>query len=238
VTRVLAGLVSFVLVSASAEPLVTPFSAMQPGEVTPPWQLQTISGRPPASFRVIDRDGGVVEAIASGSVASLIHPVGVDPQSRPTLKWRWRVFDPVDASDIFSRAGDDFPARIYVMFDLDLGELPFAERWKLRIARVLYGSWVPAAALCYVPSANSPIGTITPNAYSARIRMIVVDGDQSPSNEWVVFSRDVVGDYEDAFGGPAPRITGIAIAIDTDDTGETAGAYFGDVALDCPGCAE
>jgi hypothetical protein len=213
---------------------------MPPGEVAPPWQLQKISGRPVASFRVVDGDGdgGVVEAIASGSVASLIHPVRVDSQSRPILKWRWRIFDPVDASDIFARAGDDFPARVYVMFDLDLGELPFAERWKLRIARVLYGSWVPAAALCYVPSPNAPVGTIAPNAYSARIRMIVVDGDQSPSNEWVVFSRDVVGDYEDAFGGPAPRITGIAIAIDTDDTGETAGAYFGDVALDCPGCAE
>ncbi|MGI9341716.1 MAG: DUF3047 domain-containing protein [Gammaproteobacteria bacterium] len=236
----LAALVLFAFECVSAAPLLAPFSAMQPGEVAPPWQLQTISGRPTASFRVVyrDSDGGVVEAIASGSVASLIHPVAVDPQSRPTLKWRWRVFDPVDASDIFSRAGDDFPARIYVMFDLDLGELPFAERWKLRIARVLYGSWVPSAALCYVPSPDTPVGTITPNAYSARIRMIVVDGGQSTGDEWVAFSRDVVSDYEDAFGGPAPRIAGVAIAIDTDDTGETAGADFGDVELDCPRCPE
>lgn len=210
---------------------LTPFSGMAPGEVAPPWRLQTIRGRPAASFRIVDRSGGVVEAVASGSVASLIHPVDVDPATAPVLTWRWRIGDAVEGSDLYRRSGDDFPARVYVLFDYDVARLPFAQRWKLRLARLIYGHQVPGAALCYVPAARVARETIAPNAYTGRVRMLVVD-DATRVGEWRTFERNVVRDFLAAFGEPAPRIVAIAIAIDTDDTGETARAWFGDVALD------
>ncbi len=210
---------------------LAPFSSMSPGEVSAPWRAQTIRGRPAASFRVVASDGGVVEAAASGSVASLVHAVDVDPDDAPVLVWRWRITDTVEGSDLYAKSGDDFPARVYALFDYDLRRLSFADRWRLRLARLIYGPEVPAAALCYVHARDAEIGTIAPNPYSDRVRTIVVASGPVRSDEWVGFSRDVVADFEAAFGEPAPPIVGIAIAIDTDDTGETAMAYFGDVLL-------
>lgn len=225
-----AGIACAISLGARAEYLRA-FSSMPPGEVSPPWRLQAIRGRPAASFRVVARDGGVVEAVASGSVASLIHAVDVDPGDAPVLGWRWRIADAVEGSDLRTKSGDDFPARVYVLFDYDLRLLSFADRWRLRLARLVYGKSVPAAALCYVHARDAEIGTIAPNPYSARVRTIVVDSGTVRTGAWVGFSRDVAADFEAAFAEPAPRIVGIAIAIDTDDTGETARAYFGDIVL-------
>ncbi len=230
-------LVAGVLVSASAQvtPLLAPFSSMVSGAVAPPWQIQSIRGRPAASFRVIDVDGTVVEAVASGSVASLIHPVDIGPETMPVLSWRWRILDAVEGSDLYQKSGDDFPARVYVLFDYDLARLPFLARWQLRLVRLVYGDVVPAAALCYVPASGVPRDTIVPNAYTERVRMIVVDDPAMDNNAtdkgWRRFERDVVADFKAAFGEPAPRITGVAIAIDSDDTGETARTWFGDLSL-------
>ncbi|MCC7115602.1 MAG: DUF3047 domain-containing protein, partial [Burkholderiales bacterium] len=38
-------------------------------------------------------------------------------------------------------------------------------------------------------------------------------------------------DWRAAFGGEAPPIAGIAIMTDTDNTGETARSWYGDIAL-------
>lgn len=216
-------------VSAAGAGELAPFSGMALGEVAGPWRTQSIRGRSPASFRIIDVDGGVVEAAASGSVASLIHPVNIEASTGPTLSWRWRILDTVETSDLYRKSGDDFAVRVYVLFDVDPGKLPFGERWKLRIARLLYGAWVPAAALCYVAANGIDRDTIAPNAYTGRVRMIVVDA-ASPGG-WRSFERDVASDYRSAFEEPAPGIIGIAIAIDTDDTGESARAWFGDLRL-------
>lgn len=222
--------VALLLVAAAASAAgLRPFSEMGVGDVTEPWRLQKIRGRPAASFRVIEHDGIVVEAFADGSVASLVHPVEADPGGRPVLVWRWRIEDPVDGSALHARDRDDFPARVYALFDYDVGRLPLGERWKLRVARLIYGRWVPAAALCYVPLDGVEPGTIAANAYTGRVQMVVIGGVHTGA--WRSFERDVAADFEAAFGEPAPRLAGVAIAIDTDDTGDTARALFGDVRL-------
>lgn len=208
---------------------IAAFSQMEPGMVTGGWRLQTIRGRAPAAFRIIDVDGSVVEAIADGGVGSLVHDVNLGHGDAPTLSWRWRIDEAIDGSNVYKKSGDDFPARVYALFDYDPGRLSFGERWKLRIARLLYGQWVPAAALCYVPADDVPPGTVLPNPYSGRVRVIVVDS--ITPGEWRSFERDVTADFATAFGESPPRLAGIAIAIDTDDTGESARALFGDVVL-------
>jgi hypothetical protein len=39
----------------------------------------------------------------------------------------------------------------------------------------------------------------------------------------------VVEDFRRAFGADAPAINGVIVSTDTDNTGETAEAYYGDV---------
>ena len=41
--------------------------------------------------------------------------------------------------------------------------------------------------------------------------------------------RNVYDDYKRAFGEEPPIVNGVAIMTDTDDTGETATAYYGDI---------
>ena len=42
---------------------------------------------------------------------------------------------------------------------------------------------------------------------------------------------DLAADFRTAFGDVKPRVTGIAIAADTDQTGETVTAWFGDIRI-------
>jgi hypothetical protein len=61
--------------------------------------------------------------------------------------------------------------------------------------------------------------------------MIVVESGDERAGEWQVERRNLVEDYARAFGGQAPRISGVAIMTDTDDTGESAVAWFGDISF-------
>jgi len=48
-------------------------------------------------------------------------------------------------------------------------------------------------------------------------------------NQWVNEERNIYEDYKKAFGGEPPMVSGVAIMTDTDNTGETAIAYYGDI---------
>ena len=130
----------------------------------------------------------------------------------------------------FSKQGDDFPARVYVTFDRDISELPFSTRLKIRLARTLYGTDIPTAALCYVWADNLSVDTIVPNAYSDTVMMVVVRNGPAEQG-WQTERRDVGADYAAAFGSAAPSVTSVMLAADTDDTGAFARSWFGDIAF-------
>jgi len=135
----------------------------------------------------------------------------------------------LDKSDLATKAGDDFPARLYVTFDVALESLSAPERLRIGAARMLYGPDVPVAALCYVWDTKAPAGTLAPSAYTDRVRMIVVDSGFANVGRWVAHRRHVVEDFRRAFGVDAPAINGVIVSTDTDNTAETAEAYYGDV---------
>ena len=95
-------------------------------------------------------------------------------------------------------AGDDFPARVYVMFDYPLEKLSFADRIKLRLARALHDPNLPAATLCYVWDGKATAGTIAPSAYTNRVRLIVVESGASRVKQWLSVERDVAADFKAA----------------------------------------
>ncbi|MBP7607438.1 MAG: DUF3047 domain-containing protein, partial [Giesbergeria sp.] len=45
-------------------------------------------------------------------------------------------------------------------------------------------------------------------------------------------TRDLRRDWADAFGGPMPRVGGVAVGADTDNTGDQVTAWFGDLRLE------
>jgi hypothetical protein len=49
--------------------------------------------------------------------------------------------------------------------------------------------------------------------------------------EWVEVERNVYEDYKRAFKEEPPPVSGIAVMTDTDQTGESATAWYGDIEL-------
>jgi len=212
--------------------VVAAFSAAQPGSALPAgWAPLAVAGiKNHTQYTLVD-DGGitVVRAVSRAAAAGLSRPLSVNPVEFPWLRWRWKIDRLITNADIQTREGDDFPARMYVMFDYPLEKLSFIERSKLRLARALFDPDLPAATLCYVWDGKAAVESIVPSAYSDRVRLIVVASGAAHLGRWVDFERNVAADFQAAFGDAAPPVRAIAIATDTDNTGAYATSYFGDI---------
>ena len=84
-------------------------------------------------------------------------------------------------------------------------------------------------AINYIWESKAPVGTIVPNPYTDRVKMFVVETGSAKVNQWANEERNVYEDYKKAFGEEPPMISGVAIMTDTDNTGESAIAYYGDI---------
>jgi hypothetical protein len=171
----------------------------------------------------------VIRAVAEASASGLTREIKINPQEYPILQWRWKVMNILKKGDVHRKQGDDYPARIYVTFEYDPSQLSFFEKAKYEAIRLLYGEYPPLAAINYIWDSKAPVGTMVPNPYTDRVMMFVVESGPSKLNQWVNEERNVVEDYKKAFGQEPPMISGIAIMTDTDNTGESATAYYGDI---------
>lgn len=227
-----------VVTKATAEPKQpAPFSAAQPGERLPAgWIVTALPNIPRATRFDLVRDGEatVLRAVSESAAASASYRLTADPSFASRLSWRWKVSRMLGKADLATKDGDDYAARVYVFFDYDVARLPFLERSKIALARALYGADLPAATLCYVWDNRYPVGTSTWSAYTNRVRMIVLQSGPAKVGQWVSETRDAAGDFRAAFGEEPPAISGIALAADTDNTGETVVSHFGDVILGVP----
>jgi predicted nucleotidyltransferase len=220
--------------TAVAQGLIAPFSAMPVGPVPEgAWTETRLPNVEPARMAIVDAAGERVLRIdADAAASSLALPLSVEVAGDMRLSWRWKVANVVQRGDIATKAGDDLAARLYVFFDPPMESLTLAQRTKLRLARWLYDGPVPAAALCYVWGNAEPVGTSAWSAYTDRVRVIVLRNADDPMDRWQVEQRDVAADFERAFAMPAPPISGLAVAADTDQTGERVTAWFGDIRLE------
>ena len=211
-----------------------PFSAAVPGSALPPgWTLQPIPNvKNQTRFDLVrDGDGSVLRARSENAAASLHHALQIDPARTPQLRWRWKTEHVLASADMTRKSGDDYAARLYVFFDRKLEQMSFGERMLYRIGHGRYGDQLPTAALCYVWDNRQPIGTMRDNAYTGFVKMIVVSSGKALQGQWLQLQRDVGADYRHAFGAAPPPINGIAVSVDTDNTGESTVTYFGDIAF-------
>lgn len=220
----------FAATAAAEEAAITLFSQAQPGiEMPKGWQPLVIPRKAPSRFSLVsDADVTVLRAQAIATAGMLGYKLRFDPASRPLLTWRWKVDHVLAKADLGIRAGDDFAARVYVFFDVPLQSLAFAARAKMRFARFFYGPELPNASLCYVWDNKHLVGTSVWSAYTDRVRIIVLESGLEKTGQWVTETRDIAADFKAAYGHDPPAVTGIAIGNDTDQTGETALAWFGD----------
>jgi len=63
------------------------------------------------------------------------------------------------------------------------------------------------------------------------VKMIVVGTGRDRIGTWKTFRRNYVDDYRRAFGANPGRLVGVGIMTDTDNTGESVEAFYGDIVL-------
>ncbi|HKB81575.1 MAG TPA: DUF3047 domain-containing protein [Burkholderiales bacterium] len=220
------------VLAGDEQPAVARFSSATPGATLPdPWRLVTLPKvRKQTRYSLVrDADTTVLRADADASMASVMHPLHFDPRRHPVVEWRWKIAHLLRKSNMATKGGDDFPARLYVFFDYDIARLPFATRAKIRVARALFGDDIPLAALCYVWDGKAMKDATAWSPYTDRVRTIVAESGDAHLNQWVSVRRNIVDDFRSAFGEDPPAVSGVAIATDTDNTGESATAFYGDI---------
>jgi hypothetical protein len=135
----------------------------------------------------------------------------------------------IATADNYQRDAEDSPARIILGFDGDKDALPFADQILFETARVITGHDFPYATLMYVWENKAPVGTVIASTRSGRIRMMVAASGPDGIGQWHEFTRNIAEDYEKAFGEKPGRLIGVGVMTDTDNTGETVDAWYGDI---------
>ncbi len=208
------------------------FSLAQPGTIFPPeWKpltFEKISTHTQYDL-VKDGDAIVVKAVSDQSSSGMTREIRIDPREFPVIEWRWKVTNVLKNGNVNKKSGDDYPARLYITFEYDSTKVGFFEKAKYETAKLIYGQYPPIGAINYIWESKSPIGTMVPNPYTDRVNMIVIESGETRLNEWITEERNVFEDYKKAFGEDPPKISGVAIMTDTDNTKERAVAYFGDI---------
>ncbi|MBH0203531.1 MAG: DUF3047 domain-containing protein [Nitrospira sp.] len=207
------------------------FSAAPVGQTMPDgWKPLTFKKIPKhTSYHVVkEGDLTIVKAVSEAAASGLIKPVLIDPKEFPIVRWRWKIDNVLQRSDVALKEGDDFPARLYITFQYEPDKVSFGKKLKFKAGQALFGD-IPIAALNYIWDTKTPVGKIVENAYTDFARMVVVESGTQKVGLWIDEERNIYEDYKKAFGEEPPMINGVAIMSDTDNTKERAIAYYGDI---------
>ncbi|MBO6851792.1 MAG: DUF3047 domain-containing protein [Marinobacter sp.] len=215
-----------------ADTRITPFSTM--ADLDDGWEpLEFPKIDRHTTYRLVEEDGTqVIEASTDNSASGLIARLDLEPGESLMLKWRWKVSNVFDQGDARKKSGDDYPARIYVAFEFEPEKASWFERAKRKTVATVFGEELPGNAINYIWANRLPQGETVANPYAEETKMIAVTSGNEQAVEWVTVERDLVADYRAAFGEDPPPIRGVAIMSDSDNTGESATAWYGDLELD------
>ncbi|MGI9310080.1 MAG: DUF3047 domain-containing protein [bacterium] len=217
---------------APAVLVVGEFSAARAGGALPSgWKPLTFDKiEAHTAYTLVESDGAVVlQADSRDASSGVTREIAIDPNRHPIVEWRWKIANVLDGGDVTRKSGDDYPARLYITFAYDRAKVGWFAKAKYEAARLLYGQYPPLGALNYIWASQAATGTVTPNPYTERVQMIVLQSGAEKVGQWVGESRNIRDDYRAAFGHDAPMISGVAVMTDTDNTHESARAWFGDI---------
>lgn len=209
------------------------FSAHSPGTLPPVWRPLIITRtKTPTRYQLVADAGTIVlHAHAAASASLLMHALDLDPKRRPWLEWKWKVNHLIKGADNHHRDTEDSPVRVVLAFDGDKGGLPFSEQIMFETGRLVSGRELPYASLVYIWEKNAPVGSVIAHTRTSRLKMVVAASGAHGVGEWCQLSRNIVDDYRRAFGEEPGQLIGIGVMSDTDNTGETVDAWYGDIRL-------
>ncbi len=200
-------------------------------EVPAPWRVVLVPKQkaPPTKFTLVDMDGTrALRVEANASYGNLVHEVDAAAGPARKLSWRWRLERPLVGVDLSRKSGDDTSLKVCALFNLAIEHVPFFERQLLRLARVLTGEPLPAATVCYLWEPSEAAGRVIRNAYSQRVRYLVLQGQGAPLVQWQAEQRDLHADFLRAFGdetSEVPPLIAVLVGADADNTASQSLGY-------------
>ena len=182
------------------------------------WSSVEFEGRTEYRLQSAEQAGADHAAVradcTAASASGRILEQAIDLTATPILEWRWRVDSIYTGLDERSKAGDDYPARVYVV----------AQRWPRWRSR----------AINYVWSSGQPIMSDWPNAFAGQFRMLALRSGADGLGEWQTERRDLRADFRALHGIELEQIDALAIMTDCDNAGQSATAWYGPIRLSAP----
>ncbi|MBI3635859.1 MAG: DUF3047 domain-containing protein [Candidatus Rokubacteria bacterium] len=179
------------------------------------WEVREFAGK--ADVELVRGDDGLAVRFRSDDSSYVIYrDVVVDPHETPLLTWSWKVVRLPTGGDVRQAATDDQAAQIYVVFP----------KWPLFTGTEVIG---------YVWDNAAPVGTRVTSPKAPNVRLIVVESGGGNVGAWQRQQRNVLDDYRALFGQDPPRIGGVAVMIDTNDTHSQAEAHVSEPTFAKPG---
>ncbi len=174
------------------------------------WKIRKFSGS--TDYSLISVDGQLVLAADSRQSASAFYKkVKVDLDKTPILNWSWRKEQPINPGNELDKKGDDFVARIYVV----------------KSGGLFYWNTL---ALNYVWSYQHIKNDFWNNPFAGEKNKMLSQRDALDlKNVWFNEHRNVAIDFKQLLGKDIRHIDGIAIMTDSDNSGLSAKALYGDI---------
>ncbi|PSW19843.1 DUF3047 domain-containing protein [Photobacterium sanctipauli] len=183
------------------------------------WQQRSFVGNTQYTIVSLD-DSSVLKAQSNGTASIIAKPYRIDLLKTPYINWSWKVENTLLGLNERTKQGDDYAARVYLVLGRNLTS-------------------PSTKVINYVWSSNQAMGANWNNAYvGKRAQMLAVQGKGSPIKTWQQEKRNVYQDLIQLFGDKGSSksneaayryIDVVAIMTDTDNSQQSATAYYGDI---------
>ena len=175
---------------------------------------------------VSEGNKSILKAESRASASAIVYRRTFNIYENPRLHWRWKVTQLSDRGNPKKKAGDDYPIRVYVMFQYDPDRASLGESLIYKATKALYGKYPPHSTLNYVWTGANISERFIASPYTGKAYMVVLERGNEKVGQWVEESVNVLEDYRKAFGKEPPAMAGIAVMSDSDNTGTNAEAYL------------
>lgn len=178
-------------------------------------------------YEIVTKEGeSYLELRSDGSASGKVLRRSFDPYQWSRLSWRWKIENFPHDEEPMKKEGDDYPVRIYVLFEYDPENPGSAGRFRYEVAKLIYGAYPPHSTLNFVWSNRRASRDHYRNPYTDRAMMVVRDRGTEASGKWREHEVDILEEYRKAFGEDPPHRATLAVMADTDNTGTRSRAWI------------
>ncbi|RMG44426.1 MAG: DUF3047 domain-containing protein [Candidatus Dadabacteria bacterium] len=171
------------------------------------------------------RDGFALQAESDRAASALVMKKSFNPEEYPTVSWRWKVAGVIPGADGRKKSGDDYPLRIYIIFDKPKKKPGFFSSLGRRAAELVYGR-LPYSSLNYVWGNLEDFPREIRSPYTDGAGIIVLRRGNKETNHWMEEKVNLAEDYGRIFKEELPLEARIAIMTDSDNTGSKTKAWL------------